>query len=222
MINEYEQLRYSAVNDGFIAGTKTSIPIMTRFAVYGVVGDMIARGILSVFTDDDEEFEDVVPTPYEFGRSFLSAFVALTIQRNMSNYARVPMNTALELLNEYFGEGVVREEGEDYNKFANSVVYNKIDLANIAGMKASDMASVVFPPLSPMISSGEAAYKALDAKRKNYDKFFKSDQLKDIQEYQSWKATLTLLSALNVFPRDVRDGYVYYKQRDLIMNRGKK
>jgi hypothetical protein len=221
MINEYEQLRGAYIRDGFVGGATTSLPIMLRFATYGVIADVVSRMLLAPFTDDDEDIWDILPNPKEFGRSFLSAFVALTIQRNMSNFARVPMNVAIEILNDVFGEGVTREKGDDYNKYSNSVMYNKIDITELDKMSAFEASKVIMPQLSPFIGATETTWKAVDKYLENKDKMFLSKNKKDLETYYKYKAAIEVLASLGIITKDVRSGYVYYKNKDRIMKRGK-
>jgi len=88
-------------------------------------------------------------------------------------------------------------------------------------MTASEMMSIIMPPLSPMIAAGESVAKAAKAQGEKGDALYISREKRRKAEYAKWKAILSTLAATGIIPRDARDAYIYYQNRDLIMDRGK-
>ena len=211
VINEYEQLRMAAVEDGLFGGLKTAIPILSRFAVYGALTGALTRAIAAALSDEDEPIEDILPSMDEFMKSLISSVVTLTLQRNWTFAPRAASNYVIEYLNKEFGEGITRESKE-YDKFKDNIMFNRMNLDDVMGMRWTEMAQIIAPQYSPLLSSYEAAMKSTDERNKQR------------KEYLEWKALVTALAGLGFLPRDVRDIYIYSNEdvRDLIFEDKKK
>jgi len=212
VINEYEQLRMAAVEDGLFGGLKTAIPILSRFAVYGALTGALTRAIAAALSDEDEPIEDILPSMDEFMKSLISSVVTLTLQRNWTFAPRAASNYVIEYLNKEFGEGITRESKE-YDKFKDNIMFNRMNLDDVMGMRWTEMAQIIAPQYSPLLSSYEAAMKSTDERNKQR------------KEYLGWKALVTALAGLGfLLPRDVRDIYIYSNEdvRDLIFEDKKK
>lgn len=211
VINEYEQLRMATVEGGLFGGLKTAIPILSRFAVYGALTGALTRAIAAALSDEDEPIEDILPSMDEFMKSLISSVVTLTLQRNWTFAPRAASNYVIEYLNKEFGEGITRESKE-YDKFKDNIMFNRMNLDDVMGMRWTEMAQIIAPQYSPLLSSYEAAMKSTDERNKQR------------KEYLQWKALVTALTGIGFLPRDVRDIYIYSNDdvRDLIFDDKKK
>jgi hypothetical protein len=219
LLQESQSLQKSIVNKGVTGGVQRGVPIITGMVAYQVYMEAFSMvftqaitSAMSYFYDDEEEYELIKKLLEEKSvqRGFVAALIEIGIVRHFNGVSRIPLNLIIEIFNKHFGEELgVREEGEKYDKYK-SIVYNKVDLER--GMQGMDVISAIAPEFAPLVGGIEGLSKAALAKDK-------TRKQKEKRNYYLMKSFLTTLSALGILPRDVRDSFVYYKNRNLILGR---
>lgn len=96
---------------------------VTRMAIYKVAMDAAMNVMYEMLGLDEEEDEIDEKDVY---RQVIGAVVTLAMGRNFGNLAQTPINFGAEYLNKEYGEGITRDEGEDYNRYRDNVTYSKI------------------------------------------------------------------------------------------------
>ena len=230
IINEYEQITKATVNDGWRSAA-TTVPILSRMASYGVMGEamsqlfaytMVQAATLLEGDDDEYDFLEIMTkeTPESLKKNMVSAVIATMIFRNMNGGWRIPMNAILEYANMFFGDDIGLREDKEYNKYKHSLAFNKLS----ADTRPEDILFMLAPEAAPLGGGVLDLTKGAEAAKVNniLKEFADIDELKtkkigDKEIYRTFKGWLTILSANQILPRDLRDTYIYYKNRDLIL-----
>jgi hypothetical protein len=133
---------YSLVTDGRMSKKKAAAVlagIELRLIMYSLLGSTITAAFygLAGYEKDDEEEE---LTWDKLIRSMTSAQIALLVGRNFGNLTKMGQNYAIEELNKENGQ--MLRDGEEYNPYKHSVVFNKISEKDIEKKGPVRMASV--------------------------------------------------------------------------------
>jgi hypothetical protein len=133
---------YSLVTDGRMGKKKAAAVlagIELRLIMYSLLGSTITAAFygLAGYEKDDEEEE---LTWDKLIRSMTSAQIALLVGRNFGNLTKMGQNYAIEELNKENGQ--MLRDGEEYNPYKHSVVFNKISEKDIEKKGPVRMASV--------------------------------------------------------------------------------
>jgi hypothetical protein len=168
--------------DGAKLLTALSIRLMTYSLLTSTLVPFIYKGISKLLFDYEEpEEEKDEKALNNLSKETLSALAMLTVQRNIGNIGKVPINIILEAANKEFGEGVTYEG--DYDAFDNSVAYPIIPLDREIGKKPIPQTIIenTAGPLSPQVKTAFRGMTALSnsilgSKKETRDKYI--DELK--------------------------------------------
>lgn len=226
MINEGQALQKAIINKGAKGAFQKGIPMFTGMAMYQALNEAALLGftklLSKMFGDDDEDYDvaEKVLEDKAIQRGILGAFTELFILRHFNGVQRLPMNFILEAFNKRFGDKFgLREEGVEYDKY-NSLVYNKIDLNG--DIESIDIVGVLAPELTPIASAVESGLKASSIEPEKEKNLKKRTEKEEKEMYYTLKAYLTGAAAMGILPKDVRDSYVFYRNRELMFNGDKK
>lgn len=226
LLNEGQALQKAIINKGAVGAIQKGIPIIVGMASYQALmeaSSIAFAKLLKLGFDDEEDDEDdrlimdAIAEDKAIQRGFGSALIELIVARHFNGVARVPLNFFIEKGNEKFGEGVFREEGEEYDPF-HSLVYNR--MSTTGEIESDQIVSVLAPEFAPIYTGVVdliESYKE-PAEPKSVNAFIRQIMNEDKKEYYKTKAWLTTGAAVGIIPRDIRDSYVYYRNRELIIN----
>jgi hypothetical protein len=160
-----------------------SLRMMTYTGLVSTFSYFMYKLILSTLSDvtgwfDYEEPEEEKKDTFgnDMAQSALTTFITLAIHRNIGNIAKIPVNYAIERLNQEYGEGITYSG--KYDGFDNSLVYPLIPIDLEIGQKPIWQSAIENSagPLSPHVKSafrtGTALYYARNAaKPETRDKY---------------------------------------------------
>lgn len=119
----------------------------------GTMLNMVYRGLTELLGYDIPEEESDDDVAQVLSKEFFSALSMLSINRNIGNVAKIPINLALEYSNKEFGEGVTYDG--DYDPFEDNIVYPLVPVELTPGSKpiAQGVIENTAGPLSPAMRS---------------------------------------------------------------------
>jgi|GEM_PF-5644936 len=168
---------YSLVDNGMLSkpdAIKLLAALSARLVTYSVMTGTLLnfayRGIVSVlgYEMEDEEEQSLASKEY-WTKQALTIVAMLSVNRNLGNFSKVPINYAVEKLNKKYGEGITYEG--DYDGFGDNIVYPLIPIEQTSS-KSVFQASLenASGPLSPLVKTvaraGTAIKRATDEKSK--------------------------------------------------------
>ena len=226
-ISDYQNLRAAISEGGFRGSMETALPIFARQMVYTWLGEQFVKlAVANMFGDDDDldEVMDHLTDGDNISKAALVGVISLFVLRGMNSWKRAGVVAAVEWANYLYGEGITRQEGEEYNKYE-SLFYNNVPV----GWEAtrSDMfdwakasSSLIVPQLSPIINSTEYIYKVGAKDPDNFLKqynMFDDDELDDKQRYYFTKGLLGLGAASGVVQKDWENVITWEENKDKIL-----
>jgi hypothetical protein len=226
-INDYQNLRAAVLNGNPKDIGQTALPIFTRQMVYTWAAGEFARVVTAALFGDDEDWEEVSNTIFQgddLTRAALSATISLIILKDMNSWKRVPVVAAIEWLNYLYGEGFLRQEGEEYNKYENSILYNSTPVGYEAQKSdmfdhAKTLTQLTLPALSPGINAVEHIYKV---GAENPDEFLSQytsyQDMTDNQRYHFTKGLLAMFAASGAMQKDWENVVTWEYNKEAIMS----
>ena len=139
---------------GAIKGGATLAGIMTRMSMYVVMYKALAsmfNGVLGLDDKDDIDYEELTT------RQLAGAGVSLITRGTSGNFPMIPINLAIEKLNEEYGEDLglwSDKDGKGYNPYIHSIIFSVINQQKLEKEGVAESAiRIGAGPLAPQASS---------------------------------------------------------------------
>lgn len=139
---------------GAIKGAATLAGIMTRMSLYVVMYKALAsmfNGVLGLDDEDDIDYEELTT------RQLAGAGVSLITRGTSGNFPMIPINLAIEKLNEEYGEDLglwSDKDGKGYNPYMHSLIFSVINQQKLEKEGVAESAiRIGAGPLAPQASS---------------------------------------------------------------------
>jgi len=185
----FSQYEYAAAKNAIVSLFKTGkiskeqavaslIGITTRMASYVVLYSVLQSAFDELFGVEEEDKEDVESL---IKRQLVGAPLSLITGRGLGNIPKIPINYALEMMNEEYLDDL--RKGEDYDPYKHSIVFSQI---NKEDLKKKSIEELFFyslaGPLSPLAKTvsrtAKAGTRAVAAKKEQTRQKYK-DELKN-------------------------------------------
>jgi hypothetical protein len=177
-INEYTTARQavaSALGSGEMSrsrGVSTLLALNLRMATYLTLSQFFGGQFLKLFGLEDDE-EDYFSN---MGRSVVGSAVSLISRKTLGNAAMIPINIAIENLNEEYGSDL--RNGKKYDPYKHSIVYSQVIPEKFYKDPVEKGVLLASGPYQPMVKASTRALKTYGrmesaktkkARQKNYD-----------------------------------------------------
>ena len=97
------------------------VTMVTIGAVAAGIGALTGVDVPEI--DDDDERTLLEKIKQDSIRATMGTLVSLAFFRRLKNFNRIPIAIGVESLNIKYGEGITREEGQDYNDFRDALIF---------------------------------------------------------------------------------------------------
>ncbi len=163
----FSQYEYAAAKNAIVSmfksgkitkgqATAALIGITTRMASYVVLYSVLQSAFDSLFGIEDDEKEDV---ELLMKRQLIGAPLSLMTGRGLGNIPKIPINYALEMMNEEYLEDL--RKGEEYDPYKHSIVFSQISKEDLQKKSSEELFLYsVAGPLSPLAKTVSRTQKA--------------------------------------------------------------
>jgi len=163
----FSQYEYAAAKNAIVSmfrsgkitkgqATAALIGITTRMASYVVLYSILMSSFDSLFGIEDDEKEDVESL---MKRQFIGAPLSLMTGRGLGNIPKIPINYALEMMNEEYLEDL--RKGEKYDPYKHSIVFSQISKEDLQKKPIEELFLYSLSgPLSPLAKTVSRTSKA--------------------------------------------------------------
>jgi hypothetical protein len=206
LIYEYITARtgvMAAMGNGSISrkqGVAVLAGVTTRMVTYSLLSAILGQGLVSLFSDEEDEEEDEKSFIQKFGQSLASSVTGLLLGRDFGNAVKTTINYGVEKVNEKYLDFL--REGE-YDPYKDAIQYSIVP-AEKKGPETTDLSDLIKNMMGPFAP----AYKTADlAVRKIFEKpKKKEDAIKRQEAETNIRIPLEIAGNLGLVPlyKDIR------------------
>lgn len=204
LIYEYVTARtgiMAAIGNGSVSkkqGAAMLAAVATRMTMYTILSSLLAEGLASLFTDDEDE-EDEKSLMQKVGQAMASSATSLLLGRDFGNATKTVINYGVERANEEYLDFL--REGE-YDPYKDALQFTVIP-KETKGKKtdAGDLIMNMMGPFGPAVKTADLAIrKATEPEKKDETAIQRSEQETQV------RLPLEVLGNLGMIPlyKDVR------------------
>ena len=166
-MSRFSQYEYAAARNAIVSmfksgnisksqATSALIGITTRMASYVVLYSVLSSAFDSLFGIEEEE-EDVESL---IKRQLIGAPLSLMTGRGLGNLPKVPINYALEMINDEYLEDL--RDGKEYDPYEHSIVFSQVTQEDLEKKSPEELFLYLMSgPFSPLAKSTARAFKVI-------------------------------------------------------------
>ncbi len=167
-MSRFSQYEYAAARNAIVSmfksgnisksqATSALIGITTRMASYVVLYSVLTSAFDSLFGIEEKEEEDVESL---IKRQLIGAPLSLMTGRGLGNLPKVPINYALEMINDEYLEDL--RDGKEYDPYEHSIVFSQVTKEDLEKKSPEELFLYLMSgPLSPLLKSTARATKVI-------------------------------------------------------------
>ena len=216
-LNEYATARQAFASMigkgqmGQIQGAGTLAGVLTRMSMYVLLYRGLSNAVLGAlgFGEDEEDLESLATSTY---RQAVGAATSILTRGMTGNIPMLPINMAIEKINEEYGFEFGLRDQEEYDPYKNSLIFSAINNESFERDPYKQIGIILAGPLTPQVKS---AMRMLELSLRSANNKTKESREKNLKELISEQTVLEIFNMVGLVPfyRDIRAGMLKEKYK---------